>query len=37
MGQDIPEGQAVERGSSVGVTISKGTDRVVLSEMNLPE
>ena len=36
MGQDIPEGQAVERGSSVGVTISKGTDRVVLSEMNLP-
>lgn len=36
MGQDIPEGQAVERGSSVGVTISKGSDQVLLTEFNLP-
>ncbi len=35
MGQDVPEGQAVERGSSVGVTISKGSDRVLVSELNL--
>lgn len=36
MGQQIPEGQAVERGSSVGVTISKGSDRVLLAQLNLP-